>query len=282
MKIDDRFHGITTLLIANTTRGQTQGTGFYYMVLGPKDGNNPQWREVKNQWLVTNRHVVLSRVNNNEIIPDSFSFHLRKMDGSNIKWEPITLDRGGLVKRAKFHPNTKIDVCIIDVLDLLTEKIKSGGTYARWDAVSRENFPGNNNIEVEVSDEAVVIGYPRGFYDQTNLFPIVKSGVIASRWGAYFNGQPYFLIDAKLFPGSSGSIVVSKPQNIAIKNGNLMYAKEKQFSFLGIYSGEPFTVDNPIELDDITIIRKTGFNVGIVWYGRLIEDIINEGVKISL
>lgn len=276
MKIDDRFHGITTLLAVNTTHSQIQGTGFYYMHLGLKNGDKSQWREAKNQWLVTNRHVVLPKVNNNEIIPDSFSFHLRKIDGNTIKWEPLILNRDELIKRTKLHPDPKVDVCIIDVLDLLKEKIKSG-TYARWDAVSKENFPGNNNIEVEVSDDAVVIGYPRGFYDKINLFPIVKSGIIASRWGAYFNGKPYFLIDAKLFPGSSGSIVVSKPQNIAIKNGNLMYAKEKQFSFLGIYSGEPF-----IEFDDITITRKFGFNVGIVWYGHLIEDIIKKETKISL
>ena len=123
-----------------------------------------------------------------------------------------------------------------------------------------------------------MIGYPRGFYDQLHLFPIVKSGIVASRWGVPFQGKPYFLIDAKLFPGSSGSIVVSKPQQIAIHNGQIMYASEKQFAFLGIYSGEPFLEERPIELGDLVVTQKSGFNVGIVWYGHLVRDLIQGGV----
>ncbi|MDX6381553.1 MAG: hypothetical protein QOI57_2577 [Rubrobacteraceae bacterium] len=45
--------------------------------------------------------------------------------------------------------------------------------------VSEDNFPGKNNISVEVADDATVIGYPRSYYDQFSMFPIVKSGVIA-------------------------------------------------------------------------------------------------------
>ena len=130
---------------------------------------------------------------------------------------------------------------------------------------------------MEVADDVVVIGYPRGFYDHTNLYPIVKSGIIASRWGFNFNGLPYFLIDAKLFPGSSGSIVVSKPQNITVDGGMVFCAKEKQFTFLGIYSGELIRQPHPIEMDDITIIRKEGFNLGTVWYGSLVDEIIRDG-----
>ncbi len=165
-------------------------------------------------------------------------------------------------------------------LDLITERFKNNENYMSWYAVNNEQLPGNNNISVEVADDAVIIGYPRGYYDDVHLYPIVKSGIIASRWGAPFKGRPYFLIDAKLFPGSSGSIVVSKPQEITIADGKIMYAKEKQFAFLGIYSGEPFLQENPIDLDDMTIIRKKGFDLGIVWYGYLIDEIITNGVQL--
>jgi hypothetical protein len=111
------------------------------------------------------------------------------------------------------------------------------------------------------------------------LFPIVKSGIVASRWGAPFQGNPCFLIDAKLFPGSSGSIVVSKPQQLAVHDGQLLYAREKQFAFLGIYSGEPFLEEQPVELGDLIVTRKSGFDVGIVWYGHLVGDIIERGVS---
>ncbi len=279
MKIDDAFHGITTLISAVTPEGHVQATGFYYQRLAPAEsGKGPQWRQIEKTWLVTNRHVVLPRVRGKETAPSAFAFHLRRHEGDSLRWDPVTLSGDDLLKRARFHQDNEIDVCVIEVLDLLTEKIKDESAhYQAWFAMHADQLPGKNNITVEVADEAIVIGYPRGFYDQVHLFPIVKSGIIASRWGAPFQGKPYFLIDAKLFPGSSGSIVVSKPQSLAIVEGRIMYAAERQFALLGIYSGEPFLQETPLEFEDMTIVRKSGFNVGIVWYAHLIDEIIDRG-----
>ena len=77
------------------------------------------------------------------------------------------------------HPNSDIDVCIIDVLDLVTNKIKDVKNISQWYGVSKDNFPGKNKIDVDIASEAVVIGYPLGFYDIVNKFPIVKSGIVA-------------------------------------------------------------------------------------------------------
>jgi len=281
MKPNDAFHSITTLVRATTSQIQTQGTAFFYQELAPKTKEGPQWRQVKETWLVTNRHVVLPKINNREVIPDEFYFHLRKIENDRLIWEPITLRKDELIERALFHKDDSIDVCVIKVLDLIINRIQTNPSkYMSWYAVDKEKLPGNNNIFVEVGDDVLVIGYPRGYYDDVHLYPIVKSGIIASRWGAPFRGKPYFLIDIKLFPGSSGSIVVSKPQQLAIIDEKLMYAKEKQFAFLGIYSGKPFLMEEPIELEDIVIIRKKGFDLGVVWYSYLIDEIINEGVRI--
>jgi len=120
-----------------------------------------------------------------------------------------------------------------------------------------------------------------GGYDQFSKFPIVKSAVIASFWGMPFGGKPYFLIDAKLFPGSSGSIVISKPIGFVIENKQIFHpaSGSKQFAFLGIYSGEPFRQSRPIETDELTIISKNGYGLGIVWYFHLVTDIIKNGKK---
>jgi len=122
------------------------------------------------------------------------------------------------------------------------------------------------------------VGYPRGFYDKENLFPLVKSGIIASRWNANFNGQPYFLIDAKLFPGSSGSLVISKPHYFFASGEDVIASDNKEFAFLGIFSGEPIQEHEPVDLEDITIIRRSGYNVGVVWYGQLVSATIASGV----
>jgi len=37
MKIDDAFHGISTLILTSAPDRQEQGTGFFYQQLGPGD-----------------------------------------------------------------------------------------------------------------------------------------------------------------------------------------------------------------------------------------------------
>jgi len=282
MGIDDKIHGISTFIVAVCPTCQSQGTGFFYQELAPKDPTKKEeWRAVKNVWLVTNKHVILPTQQNEEIIPNAVIFHIRRIDNNRPVWEPIELQKDALIERARFHPDQSVDICMIDIYSLLKDKLNDGRQYMAWFAVSKENLPGENKIHPEVTSDAIVVGYPRGFYDQHSVFPIVKAGIIASKWGAYFNQKPYFLIDAKLFPGSSGSIVITKPTNLLVENGNLFHNSEKQFAFLGIYSGEPYQQYHPLELDDITIIRKSGFNVGIVWYGHLVEDIMKQGIKIN-
>jgi hypothetical protein len=282
MNLNDTFHFITTLVIASTPDRQTQGTCFFYQHLAPKQGDQPQWRPVLNTWLVTNRHVVLPSLGGKETVPSSFSFHMRRIDPAGLKWEAITLSQAEVQKRTKLHKDPSVDVAVVEVGDLLTATLqKDPKRYTIWYAVHPEMFAGNNNVDVQASDDVVVIGYPRGFYDEANLYPIVKSGIIASRWGANFGGKRFFLIDAKLFPGSSGSVVISKPIDLVIKGGQILHSPEKQFALLGVYSGEPFQQESPLELEDVLIIQKRGFNVGIVWYADLIEEILKDGQPVS-
>jgi len=283
MNVDDTFHGISTLLLTGFQGRQNQGTGFFYDELAPKDPNTKgfYWREVEATWIVTNRHVLLPKVEGNEIIPDTITFHVRKVVGQGIVWESVILDVTEIKKRLKLHTDSGVDVAILRVDDLLREHMKPGNLYMTLSSVSEEDLPENKNISAEVADDVVIIGYPKGFYDEKNIYPIVKSGIIATRWGMNFNDMPVFLIDAKLFPGSSGSVVVTKPISSIVAEGPMKDERETQFAFLGVYSGEPFRQQEPIDLDDITIIRKDSFNVGTVWYGKLVVDIVKKGKALS-
>lgn len=226
--------------------------------------------------------MLLPQINDKEVVPDSLTLRIRRLEGSTVIWESIVLSRDELLQRVRLHPRPEVDVAAVNVLDLITDRIKDEtARYMNWHSVSAEYLPGNNKIKIEVTDDAVVIGYPRGYYDEVNVFPVVKAGIVASRWGAPFNGQPYFLVDAKLFPGSSGSIVISKPRDFVVDSGQIFHAQQKQFAFLGIFSGEPYLQHSPLQFDDMTIVRKSGFNVGIVWYGYLVGEVIHDGAAIT-
>ena len=215
------------------------------------------------------------------MIPDIFTFNLRQIINEKVQWLPISLSKDEYIKRLKVHNNNLVDVAVIEVGDLIIDQIKQGISLMNFAGLTSDHLPENSKLTVNVGDEILVAGYPRGFYDMENKFPIVKAGVISSKWGCNFNGNPLFLIDSKLFPGSSGSVVLTKPQYIAMIDGNLMYNKNGSYLFLGIYSGEPIRKNAPIELEDITIIKKDSYNVGNVWYSTLVPEIIADGIRIN-
>ena len=282
VKINDTLNLISTIVLTDSPLGTSQGTGFYYSKLGPKDGEGPQWRTIENMWLVTNRHVVIPKKEDVEFAPVSFTFCLRKLGPSGaLEWDPVVLSADDIEASAKFHTEKSVDVAAVNIYEAVTNRIKGSDQYAVPYLLNSDNFAGKNNIDVEASSDVLVAGFPKGFYDRVNLFPIIKSGIIASRWGVGFQGQPYFLIDAKLFPGSSGSVVISKPVDLIVKDGKVMLATEKQFAFLGIFSGEPTFQEAPVTVGDLTITQKSGFDLGIVWYAELVEEIIDKGIPLS-
>jgi len=66
----------------------------------------------------------------------------------------------------------------------------------------------------------VFIGYPYGIHDEINLLPIARRGFTASPYVVDYNGLPLFLIDANVFPGSSGSpVMVLDEGGYATKRG---------------------------------------------------------------
>ena len=135
-------------------------------------------------------------------------------------------------------------------------------------AVSETLFPENVGQQIESGDVVMIVGYPRGLYIQENLYPIIKSSCISSKWGLFFDGNPYFIIDRRLVNGSSGSLVITKPTNFILSQGKILAHEIKQFMFLEIYSGEPSPLYH-------------GTDSGIIWYCNLFKDVILRGVRIN-
>lgn len=289
---------ITTPIITKFKSSIFSATGFFYSEETPSEEFEGA-DDVNQVWLITNRHVVLCETDSEEMFVDSLTFKLRWIKEGTMIFEEIKLLKDDLITRTKFHTDKEIDVVAIRVLDLflpdessektheevLKEKQKRGldeilkdirvDEYPHWVSITNEMLPDRTGVKIQVADDVIVIGYPKGFYDYSNTFPIVKGGIIASKWGSNFNEKPHFIIDAKLFPGSSGSLVITKPDYIRKKVGD---TAKKDFVFLGIFSGE-FTTQSVIETNELTIKGDSGLNAGIVWYGNLIEQIIEHGVS---
>jgi S1-C subfamily serine protease len=64
--------------------------------------------------------------------------------------------------------------------------------------------------EIEVGSSLLVVGYPLGFHDVVHHLPVVRQAAIASSFGLRFQGQGYFLTDARTHRGTSGAAVVMR------------------------------------------------------------------------
>ena len=291
MTVDQKILGMTTLIKSQSkTYGYTsQGSGFFYSELadeptGPvNEEKHLGWYKIEGGWLVTNRHVILNKVSNPdgtsiEVLPDIFQFFIRELSNGRIEWIPVTLSKEELKKRTKGHINPRVDVAIIKVEDLITELVlKNKGTQLLPPSIlTNRDLPEKFPVQLEATSDVIICSYPLEFYDRYNKFPIIKSGIIASSWKSYFNGEPLFLVDAKLFPGSSGGLVLSKPVDVALIDGKLSYSKEKQFALLGVYSGQYMYNTQ----DKYGKEQKEAFGLGMVWYSHLIPEIIKNGTTL--
>ena len=287
---EKQLFSMTTIIFTEFTNNglaySGQATGLFYTETTPTDPGNsgPQWHKLEKYWLITNRHVVIKKVSGTECLVDKFIFCVRQNVNGKINWKPIELRKEELRKVLKLHTDKVVDVVAIDISSYIHEIINEIATnptsnnYILPVNLTNSNLPQHQPITIDVTSDIIVASYPKDFYDKTNKFPIVKSGIVASAWGLQFNGLPMFQIDSQLFPGSSGGLVISKPVNIAVIDGKLKYNQSKPFVFLGVYSGE-FTWDEEVEIDGKKHTFKRSYGLGNVWYSYLIPQIISSGVS---
>ena len=287
LSVNQQILEMTTIVSCQSSKYNysSQGSGFFYTELA-KEPTGPineekqlGWYQFMGTWLVTNRHVVLPRIDdpitghNIETVPDSFTFNFKEVVGDEIKWIPVTLTQGELLNRTLLHPDNSVDVVAIKVDDLATNLLVCGAHPNMISSckVTDRDLPSASPLTIDATSDVVICSYPHGFYDSVNKYPIVKSGIIASSWGKPFNGTRTFLVDANLFPGSSGGLVLSKPTDIARINGKVMHSDFKHYVFLGVYSGQY----NYVETNPDGITKVESYGLGIVWYSDLVHEIVN-------
>jgi len=115
---------------------------------------------------------------------------------------------------------------------------------------TKDDYPSQAEI-LAFGSRISIIGYPLGFYDNVHNLPITRSASIASPYGIPFRNKSYFLIDAVLHKGISGSPVIISRTGSRRERGII-------HSLLGILSA-----------------RETA-DLGVVWYPQLIEEIVIE------
>lgn len=108
--------------------------------------------------------------------------------------------------------------------------------------------------EVEVGSSLLVVGFPLGFHDTLHHLPVVRHAVIASSFGVRFQGQGYFLTDARTHRGTSGAPVVMRASGVDVP---------LPWMLLGVHSARMDMAGRDLKLDE-----SLGLNCA--WYADIL------------
>ena len=190
MNIDDISTQLlfsTAPILCKTERESKTGTGFFYSYEF-KDG-----RQIP--FLITNYHVVEG------LTQGHFEVHLEDKSLPSPKTVRINFDRD-FIDGKKLGA---LDLAALPIAPALNE-LSNGGVPVFYRSISNKMTPSPSICDnLMALEEITFIGYPSGIYDSKNKFPLIRKGITASPIWADYEGESEFLIDASVFPGSSGS-----------------------------------------------------------------------------
>ena len=219
------------------------GTGFIVIHewWNPKSAEN-----VGGYFLITNKHVIK---NSNF---GQFKFTNQSDDGQIPhlgNFTCITVEKKEWGWWAG-HPSDDIDIAAFPLhpaLDRLSNKYST--VFVR--PISTDNFPEQDILEeIGAVEDIIFVGYPSGIYDTKNNLPIVRKGITATHPNIDYEGSPVFLIDASVFPGSSGSpVFIYNAGSWTTKEG--FVAGGCRFIFLGVLASVMYR-----EVDGSLYFRK--------------------------
>jgi S1-C subfamily serine protease len=171
--------------------GSSIGTAFIYEVRIPGTAS-------ARALLVSNKHVFGGRSGR-----VSLNFHKKRDDGSGPDLgRVVPVSSSDFSQYYTEHPDPTTDLACLDITTVLVDH----PIYFR-DAMESALCLDYPACKVSAGTEVWFVGYPAGYYDQTNNLPILRRGYLASIPALDFNGAKQFLIDADIIPGSSGSPV---------------------------------------------------------------------------
>jgi|AntRauTorckE5430_2_1112549.scaffolds.fasta_scaffold02210_2 hypothetical protein len=263
MQLQHFIHHVSSRItsVDHDSASELSGSGFYL--------------ESKGQWFVTNRHNVC-RADGSFF--DEIVLYTRFMEDGELVWDEYEIG----VEEAKdiilLHKDSNVDVALISV-DSVFSEMKKYGVVPIVSFLDESHFPTEEKFhdffQISSTDDVVVIGYPNRFFDEKNLFPIVKRGIISSGWGLSFDDKGHFLIDCRLFTGSSGSVVITKPiyqTHNPVGAGTV--SSDPQFWLLGIYCNEPVESEEEIVFEEFSIKKRTRTDLGVVHYWHSIAEMV--------
>ena len=111
--------------------------------------------------------------------------------------------------------------------------------------------------DVQVGSSVLIVGFPLGFHDTLHHLPVVRQAVVASAYGLRFQGQGYFLTDARTHRGTSGSPVVLRDPAAAAAGEPLPW------KLLGVHSAS-------LDMSGRDRVQDETLGLNCTWYADML------------
>jgi hypothetical protein len=211
---------------------------------------------------VTSRHVVIDEPSQH--FPDRIEIELH-IDPNNIAESigfSIPLYRDGKsIWRQGEDKAGEIDVAVIEL-----ERAALPPTTV-YRAFTPQHLLGRFD-QVQVGSSLLVVGFPLGFHDTLHHMPVVRHAVIASSFGLRFQGEGYFLTDARTHRGTSGAPVVLRDNEQDPVRGDL------PLMLLGVHSARLDVGTRDLKLDE-------ALGLNCAWYADILLTLTEQGAPVT-
>jgi S1-C subfamily serine protease len=198
-------------------------------------------------YLVTSRHVLHDADSGH--FPDrvEFTLHLDARDLTRTAEIAVPLYRNASAAWVQAGDSGgDIDVAALRI-DRAT--LPAGAVFYCFDPAHLvQNFG-----DTEVGTRLLVVGFPLGFFDTVHRLPVARHATIASAFGVRFQGQGYFLTDARLHRGASGGPVVARDDTLGIVPWRL----------LGVHSAR-------MDMGDRDALQDETLGLNSAWYADIL------------
>lgn len=239
---------LNTVLIENLTDNEF-GTGF----LVRKQLNDKYGKIL----LFSNKHVFWGKKDKNSLEAKKqlrVTFHEKEENGDHNLGKTVKIQINLDKKQDGYyeHPELGIDVACINISDIYNQR-----RIANLCLVV-DNFADFDMETLLVGQRIIFVGYPQYFFDTKNFLPIARFGTIASIPSLDFNGEKQILIDAPVFPGSSGSPV-------------FFLGKNNEYKLLGMITSAPIREQDYIDASEALTPTEKKIAVKFIGLGILFK-----------
>lgn len=226
------------ILTFNGQRRLTNASGFFFE------------RDTR-LFLVTSRHVLMDAPAKH--FPDriEIELHTNPENLAESTGFSIPLYRGGVaIWRQASDAAGQVDIVVIE---LDRKAMPQPTVYRAFTPSHLLQKPDR----VEVGMSLLVVGFPLGFHDTLHHMPVVRQAIIASSFGLRFQGEGYFLTDARMHRGTSGSPVVMRAVEKEDLPGDLCW------KLLGVHSARLDVGSRDVHLDE-------ALGLNCAWYADIL------------